>query len=539
VKKKIPLIKVPIWVYYIVAVVEGGCLMTVELSTAKIIEPVYGNTLLVWASVLGVTLAGLAFGYFVGGRLIDKLRLNKILFIILMNASLLMVVMLACAQHFLKTPNFDNIGFSVFISALIIIFPSVLFMGMVGPILVQMITRKIKESGKITGRVYAISTLSGIAMTFFLGFFLLPEIGITKTITGAACLLGLIPLVTLVIRKRMLLWTGLFLVAFTLVSFHNLSDDHINRKDFSITYQSESLFGQVKVIDETQTVMYTSGGSNQVQIRKLFLNGTGQTCALKNQPDYSLWPYVHRINVLSSIKPPGSKALIIGFGGGSVASELIKQGFKVDGLDIDGRMFEIARDYFSFDLTVLDNQYVDDARHFINITDEKYDIIIIDILNGEIHPFQIFTIECFTKIGKMLNQDGIVIINYQSNLYDQEKSLGARSIYKTIQATGFNIRHWFFMESQRNFGDLIMLCSKEQIDYSKLSPNRLRKCCRDLINLNQLFTEERIILDDAIVLYDNYPMLDILSRPITEIWRKESNRAIMNQYQNYDIPLFN
>ncbi|MBL4655530.1 MAG: fused MFS/spermidine synthase [Bacteroidia bacterium] len=538
-KKKIPLIKVPIWVYYIVAVVEGGCLMTVELSTAKIIEPVYGNTLLVWASVLGVTLAGLAFGYFVGGRLIDKLRLNKILFIILMNASLLMVVMLACAQHFLKTPNFDNIGFSVFISALIIIFPSVLFMGMVGPILVQMITRKIKESGKITGRVYAISTLSGIAMTFFLGFFLLPEIGITKTITGAACLLGLIPLVTLVIRKRMLLWTGLFLVAFTLVSFHNLSDDHINRKDFSITYQSESLFGQVKVIDETQTVMYTSGGSNQVQIRKLFLNGTGQTCALKNQPDYSLWPYVHRINVLSSIKPPGSKALIIGFGGGSVASELIKQGFKVDGLDIDGRMFEIARDYFSFDLTVLDNQYVDDARHFINITDEKYDIIIIDILNGEIHPFQIFTIECFTKIGKMLNQDGIVIINYQSNLYDQEKSLGARSIYKTIQATGFNIRHWFFMESQRNFGDLIMLCSKEQIDYSKLSPNRLRKCCRDLINLNQLFTEERIILDDAIVLYDNYPMLDILSRPITEIWRKESNRAIMNQYQNYDIPLFN
>ena len=538
-KKKISLIKVPVWVYYIVAVVEGGCLMTVELSTAKIIEPVYGNTLLVWASVLGVTLGGLALGYFSGGRLIDKLRLNRILFIILMCASLLMVVMLACAQHFLKTPNFDNIAFSVFVSALIIVLPSVLFMGMVGPILVQMVTRKIKESGKITGRIYSISTLSGIVITFLLGFYLLPEIGITKTVTGAACLLGLIPLIILMARKKMMLWTGLFAVVFFLVSYHNLSDHHINRKGFSISYQSESLFGQVKVIDETQTVMYTGGGSNQVQIRKLFLNGTGQTCALKSQPDYSLWPYVHRINVLSSIKPSGSRALVIGFGGGSVASELIKQGFIVDGLDIDERMFELARDYFAFDLNALNNYYVDDARHFINITGEKYDIIIIDILNGEIHPFQIFTLECFNKIDKMLYKDGIVIINYQSNLNDKEKSMGARSIYKTIKQSGFNIYHWFFIESQRNFGDLIMLCSKGQIDYSKLSPNRLRKCCRDLINLNQLFTDEEIILDDAIVLLDNYPMLDILSRPITEIWRKESNRVIMNQYRHYNIPLFN
>jgi len=46
--------------------------MAIELLGAKILAIYYGNSLYVWTSVLGITLAGLAAGYFAGGFVSGK-----------------------------------------------------------------------------------------------------------------------------------------------------------------------------------------------------------------------------------------------------------------------------------------------------------------------------------------------------------------------------------------------------------------------------------------------------------------------------------
>ncbi len=47
--------------------IEGAVVMAAELCGAKLLAPVFGSSLYVWASVMGITLAALALGYFLEG----------------------------------------------------------------------------------------------------------------------------------------------------------------------------------------------------------------------------------------------------------------------------------------------------------------------------------------------------------------------------------------------------------------------------------------------------------------------------------------
>ena len=58
--------------FFILAFIEGGSVMAIELLGAKMLAIYYGNSLYVWTSVLSITLAGLAAGYFAGGPAHDS-----------------------------------------------------------------------------------------------------------------------------------------------------------------------------------------------------------------------------------------------------------------------------------------------------------------------------------------------------------------------------------------------------------------------------------------------------------------------------------
>ena len=48
-----------------------------ELIGAKMLAPYFGSSLYVWATVMAVTLGGLALGYFTGGFFAEKNRNNR------------------------------------------------------------------------------------------------------------------------------------------------------------------------------------------------------------------------------------------------------------------------------------------------------------------------------------------------------------------------------------------------------------------------------------------------------------------------------
>src|SRR5262249_3703862 len=130
--------------------------------------------------------------------------------------------------------------------------------------------------------------------------------------------------------------------------------------------------------------------------------------------------------------PPGSDALILGLGGGSVANLLqTRSGFNVDAVELDGRIAQVAREQFALSNNV--NVIVDDARHYLEQSEKKYDMIVFDAYRAESPPSQVYTLESLDKTKSLLKQSGLIVIN--SNSYLEGKAgQAATSIYKTLIA---------------------------------------------------------------------------------------------------------
>ena len=56
----------------VLAFVGSGCLLILEIVAGRLLAPTVGVSLYTWTSVIGVVLAGVSLGNYLGGRLADR-----------------------------------------------------------------------------------------------------------------------------------------------------------------------------------------------------------------------------------------------------------------------------------------------------------------------------------------------------------------------------------------------------------------------------------------------------------------------------------
>lgn len=183
----------PLWHLYGISFTEGGALMAVELIGAKLITPYYGNSIYVWASVLGFTLGGLVIGYFLGGYLSERYPKRKLLYTLVLASALLVAIMPLTASAILELSAGMEFRLAILLSAMVILLPPIVLFGTVSPMCIRLITDALEKVGESAGRIYAISTAGGIVLNFGTGLWLIPMLGLRTSALLTAILLAILP----------------------------------------------------------------------------------------------------------------------------------------------------------------------------------------------------------------------------------------------------------------------------------------------------------------------------------------------------------
>lgn len=482
---------------YLLCFLEGASVMVAELLGAKMLAPHFGSSLHVWATVMAITLGGLAAGYFAGGLLSAKQNKPFALLVVLLIGSAFIALMPFLSKTTIYIFGSMSMTPAIIICTLVFLFPPVFMMGMVSPLLVGLLSLNNSAPGKVAGTVYAVSTVGGILATFLTGFLIIPQFGLTgpAVVTGIA--LGILPLV-LLIKKftgAVLLWAGV--IGW---SIYKLFTPEL-QPGIPVPYFSEGLMGQIMVVDYPLTDSSKKFlGFN----RTLYVNRMTQA-QLSPVLDQEYYAYIPLVTTLLESRLPGSSVLVCGMGGGGLANELVKKGYDVEVCEIDPRIAWVAKEYFQLDPKV--RVVIDDARHHIRTSGKKYDAIILDVFKGEEIPAHCFTREAFGEIFSALEDLGVFIIN-GNGYYQGNGGKGNRSIYATLLMSDFAVR-LFPTSPDENWSNIEFFAVKSGNESIHIKHEW------DSIEIKPEFNEVK----HAVLLTDDRPILDILNREAYRNWR--------------------
>ncbi len=488
-------------VFYGTVTITGAAVMMVELLGTRIIGPFYGVSLIVWSSLLSVSLLALSMGYYIGGHAADKgiwLRLPHAIF-----ASAVMVAIIPLLSEPVQV-FFNGLGLrgGALSSAFVLFTPPLLFLGMAGPFVIRMATERLESVGSTAGNVYAISTVGSVLGTLLLGFFLLPLFGTFAILIAVSMALLLLSAALafyeyrrLNIRHRLIPWASAVSVIGLFLVFQFFADKR-DTEGYKLVFEQETHYGWVRVVDQEQKdIRWLMSDASTIGAEFL---PTGQ----------GLLGYQKVVRMLPWFKPGSKKALLIGLGAGHLVSDLAKYGVNTDSIEIDPAVAHAAEAYFGLQPT--GKVIVGDARYHVQQMDERYDLIIHDCFTGGSEPFHLLSREMMLELKSRLNPGGVLAVNFVG-FTDQSRLKPVRAIAATMDSV-FAHRMNYVLAPQEPFSDYVFLLSDHQ-----LNPNTLPNAEASTGWLAGLETE--ISSDGARVITDDYNPLEFLQIAKAEYYR--------------------
>jgi predicted membrane-bound spermidine synthase len=64
---------------YIITFIASFCSLVIEMVAGRILAPFVGVSIYTWTSLIGVILAGISIGAYIGGKLVDRFPVRKTL----------------------------------------------------------------------------------------------------------------------------------------------------------------------------------------------------------------------------------------------------------------------------------------------------------------------------------------------------------------------------------------------------------------------------------------------------------------------------
>jgi MFS family permease len=166
------------WTSYLVVFVASGCTLVLELVAGRVLAPFVGVSIQTWTGVIGVVLAGISLGNYLGGALADRRGSSRTLGILLAAGGLASLLVLPLASGLGPvTPRTYPLVLRIVLLTTLLFFAPSLILGMVPPVAIRRTLDDLDRAGKVVGRIYAASTAGSLAGAFLTGFVLIAHFG--------------------------------------------------------------------------------------------------------------------------------------------------------------------------------------------------------------------------------------------------------------------------------------------------------------------------------------------------------------------------
>lgn len=388
-----------------VAALTGAAVMMLELMGVRLAAPWFGQSQLVWTNVIGVVLAALAAGQWIGGRWAEgRSGPGPSALLVAAGAfalaqpdlvSWLAPLVLPDELSLLEAHPFVTWG-SLLVSLVVLGVP-MLALGGVTPWLVRLSLEAQSAPGRVAGRLLGAGTLGSLLGTFGASHLLLPWVGSAGTVRLAGGLLLLAALLAGRPRAALAAWLLLPLATWTLPSPPALD---------GLLESRETAYQWARVVEHPDGA------------RVLLLNeGLDSYHSLRPAAGVLTGGYYDAFLMPALVAPPSEDGdvhvLVVGLAAGTMAWQLerLAPSVRVTGVEIDAEVVELGRSWFDLPQGTLVHAGVD-GRVAVASSSRRFGAILVDAYANQIYlPPHLTTVEFFSLLRARLLPGGCVALN--------------------------------------------------------------------------------------------------------------------------------
>ena len=434
---------------YFTAFISGMTTLGIEFAASRLLGSVYGTSNLVWVAIIGLILIYLTIGYFLGGKWADRFPDHRTFYTILIWGAFTagMVPFIARPVLYAAADAFDHLQIGVLLGAftavLVLLIIPITLLGTVSPFVIRLVLTDSKDAGKISGQVYAISTLGSFLGTFLPDLFMIPWMGTRLTFVVFSLTLLLVGLVGLGISsgwKAVLRWIWM---PFIILGMGILWGTRPVKQTTQQIYEKESSYNYIQVLERDG-------------FRFLRLNEGQGIHSIYHPEQGAYWGTWMQVlpapffNTPPYLPDDVEDMAIIGLAAGTTARQAT-QAFgplPIDGFEIDPEIISVGREFFEMTESNL-SPISQDGRWGLVHSSKKYSIISIDAYRPPYIPWHLTTQEFFKIVFDHLDPNGAMVINV-GRTPDDEKLLNG--LVATIQTVFPSV---YVMDVPASFNSMI------------------------------------------------------------------------------------
>jgi spermidine synthase len=411
----------------------SGAVLVLEIVALRLVGPYVGVTLQVSSSVIGISLAAIAYGAWLGGRLADRYDPRALLAPALLLAAIGTALTLPLVRYAGQILRGGAAPAVLLLAAAAVFLPAFL-LSTVTPMVVKLQLADLNRTGAVVGRLSSIGTLGAITATLATGFILVAAMPSSWIVLSLAALLAAGGLVLGWWLRRDA--AGLpgnprtrALLAVVGLAAAGLGATAPNPCDVETAYHCASVQADPKA---------PSG-------RTLVLNSAHHSYVDLRNPLHLEFAYVQWLAAVTDALSPATAsrsglptaspldALHLGGGGFTMPEYLraTRPGSRQLVLELDGSLVDLDKQKLGLitgpDLRVR----VGDAR--VGLTAQPsaaYDLVIGDAFGYLIVPWHLTTKEMMTEVSRVLRPGGV----YAQNVIDYPPGRFIKAELATVAA---------------------------------------------------------------------------------------------------------